>query len=274
MFTVRAIVSAELLYRERNRSEECARVFVVRTAYAFFFGNAVIGCLHEDLRRSYDSDNREDTKGNEDLRAGRIVYERSVKVSTDGIGNFGNGCGTALARTSAFAVNARAENQGLYGFYNRNRCIATAGIDVCYVASTVLRRRREGGDSSLPAIQNNVFFKNTDSTEGLRASTDASFELKLNVVANGDTIKAAIKRHFVYADKSPEKPYAPRADIGRVLKDFFAACGEIYPRVFEAVAISATIQNPLRINANGSLPATGECTIIVSVFQHHNFSLS
>jgi hypothetical protein len=268
------VTAAELLDGECDRSEKSAGVFVVCCAHAFFFRYAVISCLHENLRRSYNPDDRKNSKGNKDFWAGRIIYKWTVKLCFDGGGNFRNGRDTSLARSCTFAFNARSENERLDGFYDCNGCIATASIDVTYVACIVFRRRRVAGNSSLPTVQDDILFKNADSSKSLRATAEASFEFKLNVVANRDTVKSAIERNFVNANIRPEKPYASSTDVGGVLKDFFAACGKIYPSIFKAVAISATIQNPLRINTNGSLPATGECTIIVSVFQHYNFSLS
>ena len=118
-----AFTSAKLLNGECDRTEECAGVFFVGAAYAFLFGNAVIGCLYKDLRGSHDSNDGENTEGNVYSCTRGGVYQGAVKIGRESIRKLGYRRRALLTRASTFALYLRSEHQRLHRFHDGNGCI-------------------------------------------------------------------------------------------------------------------------------------------------------
>ena len=129
--------STELRNGKGDRSEKSARIFIIRCGNTFLFGNAVIGGLNKDLRRTNDTNDRKNAKRNVYTRTRRIVHQGSIQLYADRIGDLGNQSRALLAGWRAIALYASSKHDRLNGFDDSNRGVAAHGINVRYVASVV-----------------------------------------------------------------------------------------------------------------------------------------
>ena len=244
---------------ERHIAKYTARI-VLLYGCAFLFGNAVFGCLHQILRRTYDSDHREDAERNRQISSTPAILLSASKIQRC-IQTCNHGSREIVFVTAAATVafadtlhNICSKQDGAYHLYDCRRLIrlTTLGSGTCAKVIAANSMALKNADVALTTVKDHSLFKYCNSFQFLRTSTAyAGFKYKFDVKANIDRVKSTVELNRVDTDIGPNDLCASCPNCSRVLQDLVTKIRKVYAHVFKAIAISAGIQNAVRINAYG-----------------------
>ena len=128
--------ASELRYRECNRTEQTAGIVIVSSWSAFLVGYTVIRGRQKQLCRSFDTDNRKDTEGNQKSRRPAVHHDLSVRRATDALRDITD---IAAAPIVAGAIDSSPEYDGLDGLNLGN---GIGGLAVVYIPAAAVRATR------------------------------------------------------------------------------------------------------------------------------------
>ena len=142
--------TSKLSCGECDRSEQCTGIVVICCSVALLVGYAVIGCMNKKLSRTFHSDNREYTKGNQKPRTVGVKDKLLAKSVTNTVRQICVICSTA--RTGAISIrDLCAENDGINRFNNSNG-IVCSGLHIAYTAIISGSTGSKGDCSTLTTV--------------------------------------------------------------------------------------------------------------------------
>jgi hypothetical protein len=237
-------VVTKLPHRERHFAEYVAGIILLHGS-AFLFGNAVLGCLHQILGRTYDANHREDTKRNGQITSAVTLVKIKGRIKSSAY-RFGKitflTTATAVTLGNLFH-DPGAKNHGIHNLYD-------CGGNVSLTARGVGRRAKaitlgvtlENVDVALATVKDHPLLQHGNALQLLGTSTtNTSFQAKLYIKANGNRIKASVELDRIQADLCPNDLGALGANGARMLQNLISVSRKIHASLLKAIAVTAGI---------------------------------
>lgn len=249
-------------------AEYAARIGRI-VADAFLIGYAVFGCMHKILRGSDQANDREKAEGYCEISAIVVIITQVLtKIGANILGN--------VARTTAAGAaflhvlhHLDTKHDGVNYLNDRLRHVLFAAN--CYGSRAEIIAALTGFediDVALAAVKHYGLFKHGNSLEFLGSAVDACFKDGLNIEANGNRIKAPVELYGFNIDMCPTNLGAFYTNVSGMLNDFLTEISQEDAYVFEAIAVSARVQDAIGFNTHRFLAGIAR----KSVFRHGNTS--
>ena len=172
--------------------------------YAFLIGNCIFSCVNKILRRTNNTNDRENANGNNQLPFPMLAARKvSVYPNRYAVGDIVTA--TAAARITLVLFNDLcSKNNGVDDFYHRLGDVLFATAGLWHSTEVIARSASEDTDITFTTVKYDLFLHHSDAFKLLRATGgETCLEEKLYVESYCYRIKPSVKANGVDIDTRP-----------------------------------------------------------------------